>query len=88
MINVAHDTNMIRGTPVCVDLSRIGGGFVNEHKEHEEHEGEITRETLKTSPITHPLCSHPHKIHKGTRTTKGKRIHGRVHPKSHGEMGP
>ena len=44
MINVAHDTNIIRGMPVCVDLSRIGGGFVNEHEEHEE---EITRETLK-----------------------------------------
>lgn len=44
MRNVALDTKMIRGTPVCVDLSRMGGGF---HEEHGEERGEITRETLK-----------------------------------------
>ena len=52
----------------------------NEEKSQEKHS--------RTSSITHPLDSYPQKIHKGTRTTKGKRIHGRVHPKSHREMRP
>ena len=37
------------------DLSRIGGGFYEEHEEHGEDHGEITREYSRTSPITHPL---------------------------------
>ena len=35
--------------------------------------GKTQGEHSRTSPITHPLDSNPHKIHKGTRTTKGKR---------------
>ena len=52
-------------------------------QEQDEHKRENKRNTQEQAQITHPLDSHPHKIHKGTRTTKGK-IQGGVHLKSKG----
>ena len=59
-------------------------GVHEEREEHEEQEGKSQEEHSRTCPITHPLDSRSHKIHKGTRTTKGK-IQGKVHPKSKGD---
>ena len=58
-------------------------GGDKEREEHEEQEGKSQEEHSRTSPITHPLDSQTHEIHKVQEQSKGNKIHGKVHPKSY-----
>ena len=52
-------------------------------QEQDEHKRENKRNTQEQVQITHPLDQQTHKIHKVHEQSKGKKIHGRVHPKSY-----
>ena len=49
-------------------------------QEQEGHKGRTQEKHSRTSPITHPLDSQTHEIHKVHEQSKGNKIHGRVHP--------